>query len=116
MKSKILTVLFVVALTACSSTKSVTKPVTINDFVIVDPDPVAELNIKPPKWEVWNSSQMAANAAKSENADNVFYVLTQKEFSKLMDGLIDVSDRLQKFSTSNQYYKDSIDDYRKGKK
>jgi len=115
MHKKILILLLIAFLTACSGSKEVIKPVVVKDFVIVDPDPVPPLTLDKPEWKVWNTKQLAENATKPENADSVFYVLSQTEFSILMDNLVEISDRISKYKVNILYYDKRIKEYRQSK-
>lgn len=115
MKSKLLIVALTVLLSACSVKQEPVKPVIVKDFVIVDPDPVPPLVLDNPKWKVWNSKQLATEADKPENADNVFYVLTKDEFTKLMNNLVEISDRVSRYRVNTNYYQTRIKEYRNSK-
>jgi hypothetical protein len=115
MKSKFFVLILATFLVACTSKPEVVKPVTVKDFVIVDPDPVPPLALDNPQWQVWNSKQLAENAAKPENTDSVFYVLPQTEFTKLMNNLVEISDRLSRYRVNTNYYDTRIKEYRNSK-
>lgn len=118
MKNMFFVLVLTTFLAACSTSKEIVKPVVVKDFVIVDPDPVPPLTLDNPEWKVWNTKQLAENAAKPENADSVFYVLSQTEFTLLMDNLVEISDRMSKYKVNILYYDKRIKEYRqsKGKK
>lgn len=116
MNFKIITTIFlVVALAACTD-KNVKVPAPIQDYVVVDPDKTPELNLNEVKWQAWNQKRLAEEAAKAENKDKVFFVLTQDQLGALLDNLTSISDVFAKSVENNQYWQKSVDDYRAKKK
>lgn len=110
----LLTALFLsMVLTSCSKFCKEVPPV--QDFIVVDPDPIPVFNARPVEVEVWNQSKLAEEAAKPENKDKVFFVFTREQFSTLLDNMNVVSDVLAKSIETNQYWQKSVNDYR-GKK
>lgn len=115
MKSKLFVIMLATFLTACAAKPEVVKPVVVKDFVIVDPDPVPEVQLDKPEWKVWNTKQLADESVKPENTDSVFYVLSQTEFTKLMNNLVEISDRISRYRVNTNYYDTRIKEYRKSK-
>lgn len=116
MKIKLITsLLLVVALAACTD-KNVKDPAPIQDYVVVDPDKTPELNLNEVTWQAWNQKRLAEEAAKADNKDKVYFVLTQDQLGALLDNLTAISDTFAKSIESNQYWQKSVDDYRAKKK
>ncbi len=112
MNKLILILLLSLAAVGCTQKNVKTDPVIVQDFVIVDPDPIKPVTMDRPQWMVWNRSQLSVQAVNPDNENEVFYVLSQEEFKKLVDNLIQVSDTLGKSFKTNQYYQKAINDYR----
>ena len=115
MKKLLAVILVAMALSACQSKPPViVNPV--NDFIIVHPDPIEPVTMRKIDWEVWNKARVVSEANSSTNGDKVYYVLSESQFSDLMNNLIDISGVMKKYKMSNDYYKKSIDSYNETKK
>ena len=112
---KLLAAIFL-TLTLASCSKFCKEVPPTNDYVVVDPDRTPELNLQKVEWQAWNQKRLAEEAAKAENKDKMFFVLTQDQLGALLDNLSDISDVFAKSIETNQYWQKSVDDYRAKKK
>lgn len=112
---KLLTAIFL-TLTLASCSKFCKEVPPVNDYVVVDPDRTPELNLQEVQWQAWNQKRLAEEAAKAENKDKVFFVLTQDQLGALLDNLSNISDVFAKSIETNQYWQNSVNEYRAKKK
>lgn len=107
--------LIAILLTGCTRSFTKDPPATL-DFVVVDPDKTPELNLNEVKWQAWNQKRLVEESVKPENANSVFFVLTQDQLGALLDNLTSISDVFAKSIESNQYWQKAVNDYRAKKR
>lgn len=98
MRNILLALLLPVILIGCKTTEI--RPPANNEFVIIDPERIPELSLNGVTWDVW------------EVDGEVYYVLTASEADKLFTNLIKISDTFSKSIKVNNYYQNSVKEYR----
>lgn len=113
MKSIFSAIFLSLLLVGCKSVPCDCKIPPPNTFVVVDPEPVPELDLNEVEWQVWNQTRLTQESANPSNKDKVFFVLTQEQANNLFENLNAISDAFLKSTTINKYWQDAVNDYRK---